>query len=127
MQGQFCAIKQAGTHEVLGQPVLGTVALGRRQVGTTEQVLVHAHGPLVFTTPAKQVAQCEVQIAGVGVLLNGLDEGVNGLVVLFVEQKIQPLEVGLGVSRWSPRIWRISSRDASHPSAKATGSPSSTH
>ena len=76
--------------------MLGPIALGRRQVGTAEQVLVHAHGPLVFATAPEQVAQGKVQIAGVGVLLDGLDEGVDRLVVLFVEQQIEALEVGLG-------------------------------
>ncbi|MNV72719.1 hypothetical protein D3C71_1658270 [compost metagenome] len=37
-----------------------------------------------------------MQLRRIRVLLNGLDEGVDGLVLLLVEQKIQSLEVGLG-------------------------------
>ena len=59
-----------------------------------QQVLVHAHRALELAAAAEQVAQREVQLGGVGVVLHGLDEGVDGLVLLFVEQQVQALEVG---------------------------------
>ena len=37
-----------------------------------------------------------MQFGLIGVVLNRLDEGVNGLVLLLVEQEIQASEVGLG-------------------------------
>ena len=37
-----------------------------------------------------------MQLRGVGVVLDSLDEGVDGLVLLLVEQQVQPLEIGLG-------------------------------
>jgi hypothetical protein len=46
-----------------------------------QQVLVHPHRAFVLAAAAKQVAQRKVQVAGVGVVLHGLDEGVDGLVV----------------------------------------------
>ena len=59
-------------------------------------MLVHAHRALVFAAAAKQVAQREMQLGGVGVVLHGLDEGIDGLVLLLVEQEVQALEIGLG-------------------------------
>ena len=68
------------------------------QVGAAEQVLVHAHRALVLAAAAEQVAEREVQLGGVRVLLHRLDEGVDRLVVLLVEQEVQAL-----VSRpWAP-------------------------
>ncbi len=37
-----------------------------------------------------------MQFGGVGVALHGLDESVDGLVLLFVEQVVEAAEVGLG-------------------------------
>ena len=78
--------------------MLGTFPVGRCQVATREQVLVHPHRPVVLATAAKQVAQRKVKFRGVGVVLHGLDEGIDGLVLLLVQQKVQALEVGLGGS-----------------------------
>ena len=57
---------------------------------------MHAHGTVVFAAAAKQVAERKVQLGGVRVVLNRLDEGVDGLILLLVEQVVQALEVGLG-------------------------------
>ena len=92
--GGLGAVEQAGLHEVLRQRELGAVAVARLQVGAAEQMLVHAHRALEFTAAAEQVAQGKVQFGGVGVVLHGLDESVDGLVLLFVEQQVQALEVG---------------------------------
>jgi len=96
LEGLLGAVEQAGLHEVLRQRMLGAFALRGRQVGALEQVLVHAHGALVFAAAAEQVAQREVQVGGVRILLHRLDEGVDRLVVLLVEQQVQALVVGLG-------------------------------
>jgi hypothetical protein len=69
--------------------MLRAVAVGRAQVAARQQVLVHPHGALVFAAAAEQVAQREVQLGGVGVVLDRLDEGVDGLVLLLVEQEVQ--------------------------------------
>ncbi|MNT08639.1 hypothetical protein D3C72_1433870 [compost metagenome] len=37
-----------------------------------------------------------MQLGRVRIVLHGFDEGINGLVLLLVEQEIQALEVGLG-------------------------------
>ena len=97
-QRVFGAVEQAGLEEVQRQGVLGALAVGFGEVAAREQVFVHAHGALVFATAAEQVAQREVQLGGVGVVLHGLDEGVDGLVLLLVEQEVQAAEVGLGVA-----------------------------
>jgi hypothetical protein len=86
------------------------------QVGALQQVLVHAHGAFELAAAAEQVAQREVQLGGVGVVLHGLDEGVDGLVLLLVEQQVQALEVGAGASRLSRRT--AAGRSASQPAQR---------
>ena len=90
----FRAVKETGLHVVLGQGQLGAVAVAGFQIGPIQQVLVHPNGALKLTTATKQVAQSEVQFGGVGVVLNGFDEGVDGPVLLLVEQQVQAFEVG---------------------------------
>ena len=67
----------------------------------------------------------EVQLGGVGVVLHRLDEGVDGLVLLFVEQEVQAPEVGLGPggSRCAAAAGR-SARRAS-PARRRSAGPSS--
>ncbi len=67
-----------------------------RQVATVQQVFVHAHRAFVFAATAEQVAEREVQVERVRVMLHGFDEGIDRLVVLLVEQQGQALVVGLG-------------------------------
>ena len=75
---------------------MGTVAVFVVDVGAGEQMFVYANGTVVVASAAKQVAQCEVQFGGVGVALNGLDEGIDGLVLLLVEQVVQAAKIGFG-------------------------------
>ncbi len=109
--GAFGAVEQARLEIVLGQAVLGLVALALGQVGAAEQVLVDAHRALVFATPAKQVAEREVELRGVGVLLHGLDEGIDRLVVLLVEEQVQALVVDLlRALQLAPSLARVPAR-----------------
>ena len=96
VQGGLGAVEQTGLQKVQRQCMLGAVAVFLADVGPREQVFVHAHGAVVVTPAAKQVAQREVQFGGVGVALHGFDEGVDGLVLLFVQQVVQAAEIGLG-------------------------------
>ncbi len=89
------AVEQPGLDVVLGQCVLCSCAVAGRQVGALQQMLVHPHRAFEFAAAAKQVAEREVKLRRVGVALHRLDEGVDRLVVLFVEQQVQALEVGL--------------------------------
>ena len=59
-------------------------------------MFMHAHGTVVFAAPPEQVAQGEVQLRRVWVVLHGFDESIDGLVLLLVQQEVQALEVGLG-------------------------------
>ena len=105
------AIEEACLHVVLRQAVLCLVALLLGQVGTAEQVLVDAHGSLVLTAPAEQVAEREVELRRVRVLLHGLDEGVDRLVVLLVEQQVETLVVDLGrFLALAPELARVEAR-----------------
>ncbi|MNV20237.1 hypothetical protein D3C71_1111280 [compost metagenome] len=96
MQGFFRAVKQAGLEEVERQRVLGAFAVGAGEVAAREQVLVHAHGAVVFAPAAEQIAEGKVQFRRIGIVLHGLDESVDGLVLLLVEQEVQAFEIGLG-------------------------------
>ena len=74
-------------------------------------MLVHAHRTLVLAAAAKQVTQREMQLRRVGVTLDRFDEGINGLVLLFIQQKIQAFEVGLGcLVVFDPQLAHIESR-----------------
>jgi hypothetical protein len=76
--------------------VLGALAVGAAQIGARQQVFVHPDRTLEVATPAEQTAQRKVQLAGVGVALHRLDEGVYGLVGLLAEQQVQALEISPG-------------------------------
>ena len=95
-QGCFRAVDQAGLEKVQRQGMLGTLPVCQAQVAAREQMFVDPHRTFIFAAPAEQVAQGEVQFGGVRIVLNGLDEGVDGLVLLLVEQEIEAFEVGLG-------------------------------
>ena len=76
-----------------------------------EQVLVDANRALVLAATAEQVAEREVQIGGVGVLLDCFDEGVDRLVVLLVEQKVQALVVDRGrIAPFPPPLPQVEPR-----------------
>jgi hypothetical protein len=72
------------------RPCWALVALGFEQVGAAEQVLVDAHRALVLAA-LRNSRRGEVELGGVGILLDGFDEGVDRLVVLLVEEQVQPL------------------------------------
>ena len=95
-QGSLGAIEQTGFQIVQGQRVLSTLMIGLVQVAARQQVLVHANGTFILAAPAKQISQREVQLRCVRVVLYRFDESINRLVLLFIEEEIQSLEIGLG-------------------------------
>ena len=66
------------------------------QVAARQQMLMHPNRALKLAAASKQIAQRKVQLGGVRVVLNSFNKSVNGLVLLFIEQKIQALEIGFG-------------------------------
>ena len=96
VQGRFGAVEQAGFQKVLRQGVLGPVAVFAAEVGARQQVFVHPHGTVVVAAAAEQVAQGKVQFGGVRVALDGFNEGVDGLVLLLVEQVVEATKISLG-------------------------------
>ena len=96
-QRRLGAVEQAGLQEVLRQRMLGPLQVLLPQVATLQQVLVHAHRALVVAAAAEQVAEREMQLRGLGVVLHRLDEGVDRLVLLLVEQQIESAEIGFRV------------------------------
>ncbi|MNI55525.1 hypothetical protein D3C73_1104810 [compost metagenome] len=83
--------------------MLGVLTFGIGQVGTAEQALVHADGALHFAAPAEQATQREVQLRGFRVQLGDFDKGVDRAVRLFIEQEIQPPEIGVGQAAGFPK------------------------
>ena len=61
-------------------------------------MLVYAHCTFEFTTAAKQIAQCKMQFRSIRVALHRFNESINRLVLLLIEQVIQPFEIGFGVA-----------------------------
>ena len=87
------AIQQARLQEILAEFEQRVIALGDRQVGATQEILMHADRAVGLAAPAKQVAERKVQFDGFGIELRDFDEGVDRLVVLLVEQEVQAAEV----------------------------------
>ena len=75
--------------------MLGAVALQLWQIASLQQVFMDTHSAFVFAAPPKQVTQSKVKLRGVRVVLNSFNEGVNRLILLLVEQKIQTSKVSL--------------------------------
>ena len=71
----------------------GSTLLLGGQVGAVDQVLVHADRALDLAAPAEQAAQREVQLDGLRIDLDHLDERLDRLVGLLVEQEVEALEV----------------------------------
>ncbi len=110
-QRVFRAVQQAGLEEVECQRMLSAHAVGRWQVAAREQVFMDTHGAVVFAAAAEQVAQGEMQLRGVGVALDGLDEGIDRLILFLVEQEVQALEVGLGrAAVFHPELAQVKAR-----------------
>lgn len=95
-QSVFCTIKQSCFEVILGQAMLGTLTVGQTQIGTLQQMFMDTHRTVVLPTAPKEIPQGKVQLGGIGVVLHGLNEGIDGLILLLVEQKIQALKVGFG-------------------------------
>ena len=87
-------VKEAGLEIVLPQFKHRRKTLLAGQVAALEQVLVHANRPFGLTAPAKQAAEGKMQLYGLRVELDHLDEGIDGLVRLLVEQEIEAAKVG---------------------------------
>ena len=66
------------------------------EIGARQEMLVHANGTFVLPAAAKQVAQCKVQFGCFRIVLDSLNKRINGLILLFIEQKVQALEIRLG-------------------------------
>ena len=96
-QGRFGPVKQTGFQEIECEGVLRPFAVPGRQVAPLQQVLMDPHGAVVIAPAAEQVAQGEMELGRVGVALDGLDERIDGLVLLLVEQVVQATEIGLRV------------------------------
>jgi hypothetical protein len=86
-QRLFGTVQQAGLQIVQRQRMLSSVAVILCSGHRATQVLVHAHGTFVLAAAAKQIAQSEMQFRCVRVVLYGLDEGINRLVLLLIEQE----------------------------------------
>ena len=69
------------------------LALVGWQVGTVEQVLMHADRAIDLALAAEQIAQREVQIDRLRIDLDDFDERLDRLVGLLVQQEIEAAEI----------------------------------
>ena len=90
----FCTIEQARFQIVLTQFEAGAQFLFGIQSSALYQGLVHADGTFDFTAAAKQAAESEMQFHGFRIGAHDFDKGLDRLVLLFVEKKVQPPEIG---------------------------------
>ena len=87
------AIQHTGLHVVLGQFQAGTVAILMIEIGTGNQVLMHAQGPVHFAPSPKQGAECQVGLHCVVVHFQQADEHVHGLVRFLVDEVLDALQI----------------------------------
>ena len=95
VEAVFGAVDQAGLQEVQPQLIqrMGTgLAV---EIGTVDEVLVHANGPVGLAPTPEQRTQRKMQFAGLGLDANHVDEGIDGLVGLLVEQQVHAAKVGI--------------------------------
>jgi hypothetical protein len=70
-----------------------------------------ADGAVGFTAAAEQAAQREIQFDGFGVDLGGFEKGLDGLVRLLVEEKIQAAKIGARQgARFAQQVLEINPR-----------------
>src|SRR2546428_436341 len=96
------AVEQPGLEVVLPELDHRVQPLFPAQVRALEKVAVHADRPLGLPAPAKQAPQRKMQLDGLRIDLDHLDERLDRLVGLLVEQEVQALEVG---ARQLPRSY----------------------
>src|SRR6266704_1413846 len=89
----FRAVEKAGLEIVLPQFDHRVQPLLPAQIRTFEQVPMHANRPLGLAPAAEQAPQGEVKLDRLRIDLDHLDEGLDRLVGLLVQQKIEALEI----------------------------------
>jgi hypothetical protein len=94
----FGAVEQSRLQVVLRELEDRLPALHRLQVRALGQVLMHADGALDFAPAPEQAPQREMQLDGLRVDLHHFDEGLDRLVRLLVQEKVEALEVRAGKS-----------------------------
>ena len=87
-------IEQAGLEIILCQFIERIEFLRIRQIFALDQVLVHANGTFNLAAPPEQRTQRKMQLDGLRLDLDDLDERFNGLVWLLIEQEIEAFEIG---------------------------------
>ena len=95
------AVQNAGLEVVLTELHLRLQLLLAGEIRAVEQVLVHADRAVVLAAAAEQAAEREMQVDGLGVDLDHLDEGLDRLVGLLVQQEVEALEIR---ARQRPRL-----------------------
>src|SRR6266850_1857853 len=92
-KGLFRSVEKPGLEIVLPQLDHRVQPLLRAQIRTLEQVPVHANRPLGLAAAAEPATQGEVQLDGLRIDLDHLDERLDRLVRLLVQQEIETFEI----------------------------------
>ncbi len=93
LESRFGPIQDARLQVILCQLEQRLLPLVLFQIGPLNQVKVHAHRTIHLAAAAEQAAQRKVQLDRLRVDLDHFDEGFDRLVLLLVEQEVQPLEI----------------------------------
>src|SRR6185295_19313222 len=87
------AIEETRAMKILRELEKRGLALVRGKVRAVQEVLVHPGRPLDLALAAEKAAQREVQVDRLWIDLDHLDEGLDRLVRLLVQQKIEAAKV----------------------------------
>ena len=90
----FSPVKQARLQEILPKFSHSLQLEILRKIVAIDKALMHADGTLGFATATKQSPQCKMQLDRLWINLDGVDKGLDCPIRLFIQQKIQSLEIG---------------------------------
>ena len=99
----FGTIQNPGFQIILRQFEDRLLAFVVIQIGPVHQVVVHAQRAIHFAATAEQTAQRKVQFDSLRIDLDHFDESFDGLVLLLVEQEVQPLKIRMRQARSIPK------------------------
>ena len=96
----FGTIQYAGFQIILCQLKHRMLPFVFIQIRPVHQIMMHAQRAIHFTAAAEQATQRKVQLYGLRVDLDHLDKGLDCLILLLIEQKIQSLKIGVRQHSW---------------------------
>ena len=88
--------QHAGAQIILPQLQQGACTLILAQRGAGDEILVYANGAVALATAAKKISQRKMGLHRLAVDFQHLHKDIDGLILLLIEQIIEPLEIARG-------------------------------